>query len=73
MDLCNLAQDPSETHNLAAIHPEKVAAFQQRLDTLAKESVKPLFFADQFKVVMKNMAGEPVLPIDEGFGEADNL
>jgi arylsulfatase A-like enzyme len=73
VDLYNLAADPSEANNLAAAHPDKVAAFQQRLDALAKESVKPLFLTDQFKVVMKNMAGEPVLPIDEGFGEADTL
>jgi hypothetical protein len=44
---------------------------QQRLNALAKESAKPLFLSDQFKVVMKNMSGEPVLPIDEGFGEAE--
>ncbi|TLD71865.1 arylsulfatase [Phragmitibacter flavus] len=72
VDLYNLAQDPSEQTNLAAQHPDKVIALQQRLDTLAKESAKPLFLADQFKVIMKNMAGEPVLPIDEGFGEADH-
>jgi len=27
---------------------------------------------DQFKVVMKNMNGEPVMPTDEEFDEADN-
>ena len=72
VDLYNLAQDPSEKNNLAAASPEKVAAFQQRLDALAKESVKPLFLVDQFKVVMKNMNGEPVMPTDEEFDEADN-
>ena len=71
VDLYNLAQDPSEKNNLAAANPDKVAALQQRLDALARESAKPLFLADQFKVVMKNMNGEPVLPTDEGFGEAD--
>ena len=44
---------------------------QQRIETLAKESAKPLFLADQFKVVMKNMAGEPVMPTEEGFGEVE--
>jgi hypothetical protein len=44
---------------------------QQRLDTLAKEAAKPLFLTDQFKVVMKNMSGEPVLPTDEGFGDPE--
>ena len=72
VDLYNLAQDPSEKNNLAAANPDKVAAFQQRLDALAKESAKPLFLVDQFKVVMKNMNGEPVMPTDEEFDEADN-
>ena len=61
-DLYNITQDPSEKNNLAAVNPDKVAALQQRLNALAKESVKPLFFVDQMKVVMKNMNGEPVLP-----------
>ena len=26
---------------------------------------------DQFKVVMKNMNGEPVLPTDDGFGDPE--
>ena len=72
VDLYNLAQDPSEKNNLAAANPDKVAAFQQRLGALAKESAKPLFLVDQFKVVMKNMNGEPVMPTDEEFDEADN-
>jgi arylsulfatase A-like enzyme len=67
VDLYNLAQDPSEKNNLAAAHPDKVAAFKQRLDTLAKEAAKPLFLVDQSKVVTKNMQGEPVLPTDEDF------
>ena len=67
VELYNLAQDPSEKNNLAAANPDKVAAMQQRLDALAKEAAKPLFLVDQFKVVMKNMNGEPVLPTDEGF------
>ena len=71
VDLYNLAEDPSETTNLAERHPDKVTAMQQRLDALAKEAVKPLFLTDQFKVVMKNMAGEPVMPTEEGFGDPD--
>jgi len=72
VDLYNLAQDASETNNLAAANPDKVAAFKERLDALAKDAVKPLFLLDQFKVVMKNMNGEPVMPTDEEFDEADN-
>lgn len=71
VDLYDLSRDPSEKNNLAAAHPDKVVAMQQRLDTLAKEASKPLFLVDQFKFVMKNMKGEPVLPTDEGFGDPE--
>jgi arylsulfatase B len=67
VELFDLTQDASETNNLAAQHPEKVAALQQRLDELAKQSEKPLFLVDQFKVITKGMHGEPILPTDEDF------
>ena len=69
VDLYNIPQDPSETNNLAAANPEKVAALQQRLNALAKESTKPLLLVDQMKVVMKNMQGEPVLPGEDAYYE----
>lgn len=72
VDLYHLAEDPSEEKNLAAEHPEKVVEMQDRLNALAKEAAKPLFLLDQFKVIQRNMAGEPVLPIEEGFGDADH-
>jgi len=71
VDLYDLSKDPSEQNNLAAANPDKVAAMQQRLDALAKEATKPLFLVDQFKVVMKNAADEPVMPIEEGFGDPE--
>jgi arylsulfatase A-like enzyme len=67
VDLYNLADDPSEKTNVAEANSDKVAAMKQRLDALAKEAAKPLFLVDQFKVVMKNMNGEPVLPTDDDF------
>lgn len=73
VDLYNLAEDPSEAQNLAAQHPEKVAAMQQRLDGLAREAAKPLFLVDQFKVITRNMQGEPLLPGDDGFGAHDQF
>jgi arylsulfatase B len=72
VELYNLTQDPSEKNNLAADNSDKIAVLQQRLDALAKESAKPLFLLDQFKVVVKNMKGEPVMPTDEEFDAADN-
>jgi arylsulfatase A-like enzyme len=68
VELFDLAKDPYEKTDLAAANPEKVAAFQQRLNALAKEAAKPLFFVDQFKVVKKNLMGEPILPTDEDAG-----
>jgi hypothetical protein len=47
--------------------PDKVAALQQRLNELAKQSERPLFLVDQFKVVIKGMHGAPILPTDEDF------
>ncbi len=67
VELYDLAQDPSEKTNLAAQHPDKVAALEKRIESLAKESAKPLFLVDQFKVIVKNMHGEPVLPTDEDY------
>jgi arylsulfatase A-like enzyme len=71
VDLYDLESDPSEQNNLAAAHPDKVVQMQRRLDTLAKDAAKPLFLQDQFKVVMTNMNGHPVLPFEEGFGDPD--
>jgi arylsulfatase A-like enzyme len=67
VDLYNIPQDPSEKNNLAAANPDRVAVLQKRLDALAKEGVKPLFLIDQFKVIQKNMNGEPVMPTDEDY------
>ena len=67
VELYDLAQDPSEKDNVAAQHPDRVAALQKRIESLAKEAAKPLFLADQFKVVVKNMHGEPILPTDEAY------
>ena len=67
VELFDLAQDPSEKDNLAAQHPDKVAGLQQRLDELGKQSGKPLFLVDQFKVITKNMQGKPILPTDDDF------
>ncbi len=62
VELFNLAQDPYEKNNLAAEHPDKVAALEHRINELARQSAKPLFLVEQMKVIMRNMQGEPVLP-----------
>ena len=67
VELFDLTQDPSEKNNVAAQHQDKVTALQQRVDELAKQSEKPLFLVNQFKVVTKGLHGEPILPTDEEF------
>ncbi len=67
VELYNLAQDPGETTNLAAQHPEKVAQMQRRIDELSRQSAKPLFLIDQFKALTKGLHGEPLLPTDEDY------
>jgi len=70
VELYDLSKDPSETENLAAANPDKVAALQARIEAAAREAAKPLFLQAQFKVVMQGMNGEPLLPIDEEFTAA---
>jgi arylsulfatase A-like enzyme len=65
VDLYNLAEDPCETNNIAAAHPDKVAALQARLETAAKEAAKPLALLFILQTAMK--ATVPLLPTDEGF------
>jgi arylsulfatase A-like enzyme len=72
VQLYDLSNDPSENNNLAAAFPDKVEALKKRLESAASEAAKPLFLADQFKVIMRNMNGEPVLPTDDGFGDPDH-
>jgi arylsulfatase A-like enzyme len=84
VDLYNLAEDPYEQNNLAAAHPDKVAAMQARINALGKECAKPL--ALQYiasvglkhdKPVIGSEAGQPQAVIDgpsltdEGIGETE--
>jgi hypothetical protein len=86
VDLYNLAEDPYEKNNLADSHPDRVAAMQDRLNVLGRQSVKPLALLYVTSVGLKhgkpNIASEdgkgPVLVddqahsiTDEGFGEND--
>jgi len=70
IELYNLAEDPYEKNNLAADHPDKVAAMQQRLEVLARESAKPLALIYMAQTAMK--ANIPLLPTDEAFYTDDD-
>jgi arylsulfatase A-like enzyme len=72
VELYNLAQDPSEQHDVAAQNPEKVAELQKRVNELAKQSEKPLFLVEQFKAVQHGLHAAPALPNeDEYYTQAD--
>jgi arylsulfatase A-like enzyme len=71
MELYNIAEDPSESKDVAAAHPEIVARLQKRMEELAKQSAKPLFVADRMGVAMKSLNGKPVMPSDDAYFEDD--
>jgi arylsulfatase A-like enzyme len=66
VDLYNLADDPFETNNVAAAHPDKVAAMQARLNALGKESAKPLALIYVAGVGLAH--GKPRMASEDGKG-----
>lgn len=60
-ELFNLADDPHETTDLAAKHPDKVAALQGRVVKLAAEMAPPLFMPEAIEATLKL---PPALPRD---------
>ena len=68
VDLYNLAEDPSEKNNLAAAHPDKVAAMQDRLNALGRECAKPLFLQYVASAGLKH--GKPVIASEDGRPQA---
>jgi len=86
VDLYNLAEDPYEKNNVAAAHPDKVAAMQERLNGLGKEAAKPLGLIyvlgaglKHGKPLMGSEGGKGPVPVgsdghaitDEGIGEVE--
>ncbi len=63
VDLFNIAEDPYEKNNLAAAHPEKVAAMQARINQLGTESAKPLALIYIAGVGLKH--GKPLIASEE--------
>lgn len=68
VDLYNLAQDPYETNNLAAAHPDRVKTMQERLNALGKESAKPLALIYVTGVGLAH--GKPLMASEVGQGPA---
>lgn len=72
LELYHVTKDPSEKDNVATANPEIVARLQKRIEELAQQSTKPLFFVEQFKALQQGLQGEPVLPTEDAFYYGDN-
>ncbi len=68
VDLYNLAEDPYEEKNVATAHPDKVAAMQDRLNALGKESAKPL--ALEYLAGVGLAHGKPIIGAEKGQPQA---
>lgn len=68
VDLYNLKDDPYEKNNVAAAHPDKVAAMQARINELGKESAKPLALIYVSSVGLKH--GKPLMASEDNHGPA---
>jgi arylsulfatase A-like enzyme len=64
VELFNITKDPSETTNLAAEQPQKVAELQKRIDELAAEAQKPILLQVEIKNILERMHLSPALPDD---------
>ena len=64
-ELYDIAQDPSETNDVAAQNPEKVAELQKRANELAATMAKPMLMEAEFKAVMQRLHMPPALPGEE--------
>ena len=65
VELFNLAQDRSEKTDLASQKPQKVAELRQRIETLAREGVSPLFLGDALGATKHVLFGSVATPGEE--------
>lgn len=65
VELYDIAKDPSEKANLAADHPDKVAALKARANQLAATMVPPLLLQTELKAMKQRLSLPPALPDDE--------
>jgi arylsulfatase A-like enzyme len=64
VELFNLAQDPSESTNLADQNPQKLAELQQWAEAQAREAIQPLLMNEALGIVWKVQTGSVALPDD---------
>jgi arylsulfatase A-like enzyme len=58
-ELYNIKDDPSEKHDVAAQHPDQVAALEKRANELAAAGVKPALLGEVFQTTVKEMLHAP--------------
>jgi arylsulfatase A-like enzyme len=64
LELFDLSRDVTETTNVAAEHPEQVAALKRRAEALAQEAVPPLLMGEAIGVVRSVLFGSVVIPAE---------
>lgn len=72
VELFNLDADPSETTNLAAGHPDAVAALQARADALAREMAPPLFYGAALAATLSAPLATPQADALQRLGAAED-
>lgn len=65
IELFDLAKDPSETTDLSAQHPEKVAELQEKVVALARVMAPPLFYAAALKATLSAPLATPAAVLYE--------
>jgi arylsulfatase A-like enzyme len=65
VELYNIALDPAEKNNVAAAHPDKVAALKKRANELAATMGKPLLLQAEFGAMRERLHMPPALPGEE--------
>lgn len=65
VELYDLARDPFEKNNLAAEHPDRVAALRKRANELATTMAKSPLLLTEFEALRSRLALPPALPDQE--------
>lgn len=71
VELFNLRDDPNEQTNLADKHPETVARLSARIESLARDSAKPLFMETAMQAVFSGIFGPAPIPTEDNPATAE--
>ncbi len=64
VELYDIAKDPSEKNDVAAKHPDTVAALQRRANELAAVMAKPMLLQTEFQALRERLSLPPALPAE---------